>query len=491
MSDSLPNFQPIRGTALQYAADTDSQLFYYTPDKTAYLWISGRWFKASSLKGPWTYVAPHDLPEDFAKIPPDSPQGIVLASVPDTPQAELAVVANAMPTTATVNRHDAKIDVEYDGQPQFKPIEGTTMSYAINAQLPVINLGTNYYAVEDAVWFVGASPTGPWEVATEVPEEIYTIPPTSPVYYATFARIYDSDTNTVEEGYTAGYTGSYDDDGTMVYGTDYDYEPYYGNDYYGWGWTWGYGYWYTPWNGWWTWRPWWGSGNGLRAAMIDNVYDRWQRPGVTPHDRAAHAAVRSSVSKNYSGYPALYGRFKGATGTARFSPPANTIALNPYTRSQNIVGTGGTPRGAQLLSAVRQSPGGGRDLYAAPDGSIFLRKTDGWYQQGSGGKWNYFAPTQGQIARAQTTAGGGDYRITAAQNATAARAQARANVGGNMNDQARAQTAAGLERQYYSRQLGQMRAQNMQPAYNSTPNPAAGRNTVRRGGVGRSGGGRR
>ena len=46
--------------------------------------------------------APRDLPADFARIPPGSPQAIVLASVPDTPQAELAVIANSTPTTATV-----------------------------------------------------------------------------------------------------------------------------------------------------------------------------------------------------------------------------------------------------------------------------------------------------------------------------------------------------------------------------------------------------
>ena len=60
---------------------------------------------------------------------------------PDTQQAELALVVNTVPTTATVNRHTAKIDLKYDGLPQFKPIEGTTMSYAVNAQLPVIRAG--------------------------------------------------------------------------------------------------------------------------------------------------------------------------------------------------------------------------------------------------------------------------------------------------------------------------------------------------------------
>jgi hypothetical protein len=486
MSDALPDFKPIRGTALQYAADSDSQLFFDTKSREAYLLLSGRWFKASTLRGPWTYVAPHDLPADFAKIPPGSPQAVVLASVPGTPQAELAMVANSVPTTATVNRRDAKIELKYDGEPKFKPIEGTTMSYAINAQLPVIQLGTNYYAVDDAVWFVAASPTGPWEVATEVPEEIYTIPPSSPVYYATFVRVYDADEEKVETGYTPGYTGSYEDDETTVYGTGYEYEPWYGDDYYGWGWTWGYSYWYVPWYGWWVWNPWWNDRGGLRAAIIDNVYDRWQSGnGVTPHDRVAGAA-RASLRQAYSGYPAQYGRFQGTTRAGQWRPPASTLALNPYSRPQSPARAGELPRGAQLLSSVRQTPGGGRDLYASPDGNVYQRRNDGWYRRQAAGKWDFYAPTQGQVERGQigSAAGaraagaGGANRIASAPNASAARGQGRGNRVPNAGGEVRAQEVAALERQHYARALGQARAQNSRAGGNFS-RPA------------RSGGGRR
>jgi hypothetical protein len=468
MTGGLPDFKSISGTMLQYAADSDCQLFFDTGNRVAYLWLSGRWFKATSLQGPWSYVAPRDLPADFAKIPPGSPQAIVLASVPGTPQAELAVLANSVPTTATVSRQDTKIQLTYDGEPKFKPIEGTAMSYAINAQLPVVHSGTNYFALDDAVWFVASSPTGPWAVASEVPEEIYTIPPGSPVYYATFARVYDADTNNVEVGYTAGYTGSYEDDGTTVYGTGYDYESWEGDDYYGWGWSWGYSYWYVPWYGWWVWRPWWNDPYGLRAAVIDNIYDRWQsRPGVTPHDRTPGTPARSLLPQNYSGYPALYGRFKGATGRTSLVPPADTLALNPYTRPKTPLRSGEIPRGAQLLTTVRQTSGGGNDLYASPDGNVYLRRDDGWYRRGSGGNWDFFSPTQGQIERGRIAAaqqaqmaGADGYRVAAVQNAAAARNQARGDRVPNVGGEARAQQVETLERQYYARALGQMRAQN-------------------------------
>jgi hypothetical protein len=332
-------------------------------------------------------------------------------------------------------------------------------------------------------------------VATEVPEEIYTIPPSSPVYYVTFARVYDSDTNSVEVGYTPGYTGSYEDEGTSVYGTGYDYQPWCGSYYSGWGWSWGYGYTYYPWYGWWTWRPWWGGGNGLRAALVDNIYDRWQNGYVTPHDRLAGVADRAAQWRGYSGYPGLYGRFSGSTRPAAMRPPADTIALNPYSRPQSRTRSGEVPRGAQLLTAVQQSPGGGRDLYASQDGNVYQRRSDGWYRSQGGGKWGFYSPASGTLDRSQLgVARGGQgagstdvNRINAARNATAAN-QLRANQAQarNGNAQARAQNVANLDRQYYSRNIGQARAQNARQNYN---NSRPSRPAVRSGGGGRGGGG--
>ena len=494
MTTGLPDFRPIRGTALQYAADTDSQVFFHTTDREAYLLLSGRWFKAKSLNGPWTHVAPRDLPADFAKIPPGSAQAIVLASVPDTPQAELAVVANSVPTTATVSRRDARIELAYDGEPKFKPIEGTTMSYAVNAQLPVIRTGDRYYALDNGVWFLAASATGPWEVATEVPEEIYTIPPSSPVYYATFARVYQATEDEVEVGYTPGYQGAYEDEGTVVYGTGWNYEPWVGNDYYGWGWTWGYSYVYVPWYQWWVWRPWWNQPGGLRAALIENIYDRWQgRNGITHYDRPAGALAKSAPGTSLSGHPALYGRFKGSTRPTALALPPNTLALNPYSRPQTPARAGEIPRGAQLLTTLRQAPGGGRDLYASPDGTVYRRKDDGWYRRQPGGGWNYFAPTQGQIAAARgapPSGAGSVYRPTASSvykpTASSVYKPTASSVHKPGADsvykpgadsvyrpgvpdtgyEARAHEVAALERQYYARSLGQMRAQNWRPPRN-------------------------
>jgi hypothetical protein len=408
------------------------------------------------------------------------------------------VLANSVPTTATVSRRNATLQLAYDGAPKFQPIEGTQMSYAINAQLPVILASGTYYALDNGVWFTATSATGPWQVATEVPEEIYTIPPNSPVYYATFASVYQSNDDEVEVGYTPGYLGAYEEDGTVVYGTGWDYQPWYGDDYYGWGWTWGYNYVYVPWYQWWIWRDWWNPPGGLRSALIENIYNRWSGGvAVTPHDgtgstptgiyksstenafktsadsafkTSADSAFKTSADNafkstaSYKGHPALYGRFQGSTRPVALSPPPNTIALNPYSRPTSAVRPGEIPRGAQLLTTLRQSPGGGRDLYASTDGHVYLRKSDGWYRRGERGGWNFVAPAQGTMERGQLASargsGVGGNRPAARPNVSAGRSQGFGARVPNAGFEARAQDIAALEREYYARSLAQYRAAN-------------------------------
>ena len=147
-----------------------------------------------------------------------------------------------------------------------------------------------YYAVQNGIWFVATSPQGPWVVAARVPAVIYTIPPSSPLYYVTYVRIYGSTPDVVYVGYTPGYLGSYySDDGVVVYGTGYYYPGWTGSVWYGppvtygFGWCWGPGFgWglaagfgvgffagaaFFPW--WGPWRAWgWGWGPGYHVTNV-------------------------------------------------------------------------------------------------------------------------------------------------------------------------------------------------------------------------------
>jgi hypothetical protein len=230
-----PNLQPIEQTALLWASNTTADVIVDTATNFYYVLISGRWYRASSLNGPWSFVAGNSLPPDFSRIPPSSPAGVVLASVAGTPQAREAVIADSIPQTATIPRRGGPVFTPvFDGAPQFRPIPETPLQYVFNSPTPIIRVDAHsFYALRAGVWFTAPSLEGPWVVAASVPAVIYTIPPSSPLYYVTYVRVYGSTPEVVYVGYTPGYLGTVvEPDGTVVYGTGYDYTPWVGTVYY-------------------------------------------------------------------------------------------------------------------------------------------------------------------------------------------------------------------------------------------------------------------
>ena len=75
-------------------------------------------------------------------------------------------------STISIPRKEAKVEVTYDGDPEFEKIEGTDISYAINTDKTVLLIKKKYYCVDEAVWFVSKKAAGPWEVSTERPDEV-------------------------------------------------------------------------------------------------------------------------------------------------------------------------------------------------------------------------------------------------------------------------------------------------------------------------------
>ena len=230
VTDGAPDWVGLDGTgSLLYVKNTDANVFTDLETSQNYVLVSGRWFAAKGLNGPWSYVAAKDLPPAFARIPDDSPKENVKASIPGTAQAKEALIATQIPQTAQVDRAKATYSPQLPGAPDIKPIDGTQLKYVVNSSVPLIQVpGGAWFALQKAVWFTAPTLQGPWSVATSVPAEIYAIPPSSPVYYATYVRIYDSTPTTVTVGYLPGYMGTYVTDGTVVYGTGYVYAPYIG-----------------------------------------------------------------------------------------------------------------------------------------------------------------------------------------------------------------------------------------------------------------------
>ncbi len=358
--DGRPDYVPLDGTDLLYAKNTTANIFKDMKNQKTYVLLAGRWFAAPDLNGPWTYVEPKTLPADFAKIPDASDKENVKASVPGTQQAREAIVANEIPQTAIIERQSTTFKAVIDGTAELRPIDGTSLQYVINAADPIIRVDSNHwYALHNAVWFTAASPFGPWVVATAVPTVIYSIPPSSPLYYVTYVKIYEVTPTTVVIGYTPGYYGTIvTADGVVVYGTGYAYTPWVGTYWYGppvtygigvnicwtpwggwafgfgFGWAWGYadyGWWYppAPW-----WGPYWGGayyndyggisawGPGGWAGTTGNIYQRWGNV--------------QTVQRGVEGYNAFTGnQFAGRYGTA-YNSHTGAIAVGHQGAVENV-----------------------------------------------------------------------------------------------------------------------------------------------------------
>ncbi len=195
-------FKNVEGTNLLYVSNTDNHIFKDINSQKNYVLLSGRWYSGSSLDGPWVYVPADKLPEDFSKIPEGSEKDGVLASVAGTEASKEAVMDAQIPQTAKVERKTASLDVQYDGQPQFEPIEGTNLFLASNSSTTVMRSNNKYYAVDNGIWFVSANATGPWQVSDERPTEVDKIPATNSAYNTKYVCIYESTPEYVYVGYT-------------------------------------------------------------------------------------------------------------------------------------------------------------------------------------------------------------------------------------------------------------------------------------------------
>ncbi|MFC1689489.1 hypothetical protein ACFL0N_00395 [Pseudomonadota bacterium] len=301
VSDGEPNFEPLVDDLL-VLANSQSDVFMHVSEQNYYVVLSGRWYFARALNGPWTYRPSDELPGAFSNIPMESKQADSRVYVAGTDEAREAVMDAQIPQTAAIQKGSADLEVTYDGNPKFESIDGTSLFYAVNTASTVLKSGTDYYVVEDAVWYIGSSATGPWNVAESRPEAVEAIPPESPVYNVKYVYIYETTPEVVYVGYTPGYTGSYVYNSTIVYGTGWYYRPwispYY---YYPRVATWGFHINYNPWTGWgfglsWGWGPfrvgfWPGGYWHRRHHWYHRHHGRWGPGGYRP--RPVHYGNRN------------------------------------------------------------------------------------------------------------------------------------------------------------------------------------------------------
>ncbi|WP_443936431.1 hypothetical protein [Pedobacter sp. MW01-1-1] len=390
-----PIYTKITGTSLSYVSNTKSDIFLDNAAKKYYILLSGRWYRSAVITGPWVYVK-DKLPADFAKIPDNTVKTHVLSFVPGTIQASDAVLLAQVPVTAIVTKSEveAKVKVVYNGDPKFAQIDSTQLLYAVNTTSKVVKCQDDYYLCDNAIWFISKDPRGPWKVADSIPKEIYTIPPSSPVYNVIYVTQTNSTETTVESSYTAGYMGMFIFGACIAYGTGWYYPPYM---------WWGPGMYYPFYN------PWpcaWGSG-----VMYNPWTGGWAagRAYYGPYGYARSAAGYNPATGRYGHVATAQGWYNGRTVAGTYNPWTGGYAgtsqgHSPYAqwgtsvagRGNQWIQTGHVSTGAGTAFGYHTS--GGRTGIIGPNGTKVVNGKNGTfaghdgniYQRDANGNWNKY-----------------------------------------------------------------------------------------------------
>ena len=438
--DGQPDYRTAGNASLQYIKNTESDVFHYQA-KFYYL-VSGRWFRADQLRGPWVHV--QELPEVFASIDPQGVKGHVLAAVSGTDEARLAVLEASIPRKASVSRDAGdKVNVFFQGEPVFEEILGTSVQRAVNSSNDIFKVGEEYYLCDNAVWYVTMSTDGPWVVADSIPAAIYSIPPSSPSYHVTHVHVYESDDDYVSTGYTSGYFGVSVAFGVAMYGSGWYYPPYYGYYphygyphypyYYPYPYSYGGSAWYNPSTGMYgrsgsVYGPYGGYGRAASynpqtgayargGAVWDNneiagrgvAYNPRTGDGIATHRYANEKGGwgESLITHNDKWVQTQSEWDKNSLSTEFRTSEGTTGQIDRQREGDTVYGSGEFQRGDESLStrSARNEQGGivvgetgsgergmiGRtdegDLYAGKDGNVYRRDESGW-QQNSGDGWS-------------------------------------------------------------------------------------------------------
>jgi hypothetical protein len=269
----------------------------------------------------------------------------------------------------------------------------------VNTVTPVVKVaGEAFYSVVNGIWFLANAALGPWTVAPSVPDVIYTIPPSCPVYYATSVHVYGSTPDVVYTGYTPGYFGPcLSPEGVVVYGTGFWYPPFIGPDVwigppltYGFGagfacglatgfafglaadHGWGCSPWWGPWRGGW--------GNAVTInrnwnnvnVNTHNVYNRWPDNVVKNSGNTFHRTNGDNTVKNDA-------NTLRANKDANLKSDADKVRSNPNDQNwKNNAGSRVKDDSSRL---------GDNNVFAGRDGNAYRSADDGNWEKHNGDNW--------------------------------------------------------------------------------------------------------
>lgn len=432
LTEGDPDYKPIPGTKLLEIANTESLLLLDSAGGKFYYQVAGRWFRATKLDGPWE-AASNNLPEDFKNIPDDHALAFVKATVPGTVEAQDSVLLASVPQSTFVDSTKAPtLEVSYKGEPVFETIPPTSVKYAVNSPYSVFLVDNGYYCCDQGVWFKASTAMGPWAWATSVPNEIYSIPVTSPAHNVTYVTIKESSPETVVYTQTSGYSGEYvAANGILMFGAGlliaelfddhHDHYCYPPASWYSYGcgavYHYGYGGYYGAAGR--VYGPYGGAGYVAAYNPATGFYSRGAY-AYGPYGSAGYRQAYNPYTGTYaaSGYRATpYGTVSGAraynpyTGASAaggrvstaYGSAGRAAAYNPVTgkavKGGYVSGDAGTAAGVrtnQGTGAVAWDTKNGQgaiaktkndNVYAARDGNVYKKDSDGNWSSNTGNGW--------------------------------------------------------------------------------------------------------
>jgi hypothetical protein len=165
--DGNPIWSPIPNNDLQYAVNTNWDLFHHQPSNSYYVRVDKLWLKAPALEGPWTVQTA--LPDSMSKLPDDENWKAVKGALP--------AIAGAAPTVF-ISKRPAEL-ILLTGAPKYMKVANTGLMWVSNTDADVFRMGVDgrIYFLVSGRWFTASSFSGPWTFATpDLPDDFKHIP---------------------------------------------------------------------------------------------------------------------------------------------------------------------------------------------------------------------------------------------------------------------------------------------------------------------------